>query len=221
MNTYLLNGQSIDSVDLKTMIVTRGIKVSNQIYKDLSNTYRIYPDPLKCNCLIFSDGTVVQLTDLVPHFNYLKGLLSWDTFKQLKYFSQIQTPFSLTLSDNGQPAVYYRGKKITDVTFPNASHFYEQKTTSGLPYRGNAILQGTAWLSFQCLWSCDYACAGQPCQFCFSGGTFESLTKKRKKLPDFPTPQDVAEIVQYAIIDEKCAQSIQLTGGSSFDSETE
>ena len=221
MNTYLIDGQIIDSVDLKTMIVTRGIKISNQIYKNFGETYRIYPDPLKCNCLILSDGTVVQLTDLVPHLNYLKDMLSWDTLKQLKYFSQIKTPFSLNISDTQQPSIFYKGKKITDVTFPTASHFYEQKTTSGLPYRGNAVLQGTDWLSFQCLWSCDYACAGQPCQFCFSGGTFDSLTKKRKKLPDFPTAQDVAEIVQYAIMDEKSANGIQLTGGSSFNSEAE
>lgn len=221
MNTYLTDGQSVDSVDLKTMLVTREIKVNNQIYKNFGNTYRIYPDPLKCNCLIFSDGTVVQLTDLVPHLNYLRGILSWDTLKQIKYFSQIKIPFSLNVSDTQQPSIFYSGKKITDVTFPKASHFYEQKTTSGLPHRGNAVLQGTEWLSFQCLWSCDYACAGQPCQFCFSGGTFDIISRKRKKLPDFPTPQDVAEIVQYAIMDEKCTKSIQLTGGSSFDSETE
>lgn len=31
----------------------------------------------------------------------------------------------------------------------------------------------------------------------------------------------MAEIVKYALIDEKCANSIQLTGGSTFDSENE
>lgn len=221
MNTYIIDGQSIDSFELKAMIVSMGIKVSNQIYKKFGDTYRIYPDPLKCNCLILLDGTVVQLTDLAPHLNYLKGVLSWDTLKQVKYFTQMKTPFSLDVSETGQPSIYYKDKKITDVNFPKASMFYEQKTTSGLPYLGNSVLQGTEWLAFQCLWACDYACASEPCQFCFSGGTFHSLTKKKKPLPAFPTAQDVAEIVQYAIMDEKCANSIQLTGGSTFDSEKE
>ena len=47
MNTYLTDGQSVDSVDLKTMLVTREIKVNNQIYKNFGNTYRIYPGPVK------------------------------------------------------------------------------------------------------------------------------------------------------------------------------
>ena len=45
--------------------------------------------------------------------------------------------------------------------------FYQQKTTTGLPFLGNAVLQGTEWLSFQLLWKCDFACAGYPCQYCY------------------------------------------------------
>ncbi len=213
VNTYLIDGQMIDSVDLKTMTVTQGIKVSNQIYQKFGKNSRIYPDPLKCNCLILPDGTVVQMTDLALHLNYLKGALSWDMLKQVKYLSQMKTFFRLKVSETQNPAIYYKDKKITEVTFPISSHFYDQKTTNGLPYVGNAVLQGTEWLAFQCLWSCDYACAGKPCQYCFSGGIFDSLTKKKKSLPPFPTPEDVAEIVNYAIIKEKCASGIQLTGG--------
>jgi hypothetical protein len=221
MNCYEIDGQSIDSVDLKALIVSRGIKVSSRIYKKFGKTNRVYPDPLKCNCMILPDGTIVQMTDLAVKLNYLKDALSWDNLKQIKYFSQSKTPFTLDLSEAGNPAIFHNGAKMTEVTFPAASRFYQQKTSSGLPFVGNAVLQGTEWVSFQCLWACDYACQGDPCQFCYSGGIFNSLSGRDKPLPAFPTPEDVAEIVKYALIDEKCATSIQLTGGSTFNSEKE
>jgi hypothetical protein len=221
MRKYIIDGYRIDSFELKVLIVTNGIRVNNRIYRELDKCNRIYPNPLKCNCIILPDDTVVQLTDLTPHLKYIKNALSWDIFKQMKYFSQMKTDFTLELLESGEPALYYKGELVTKVKLPKASDFYNRKTKTGLPYMGNAVLQGTEWLSFQCLWICEYACVGEQCQFCYSGGVFRNITKKKKRLPAFPTPDDVAEIVNYTLNNEKTVNSIQITGGSTFDSEKE
>jgi len=89
-----------------------------------------------------------------------------------------------------------------------------------LPFIGNAVLQGLDWVAFQCSWPCEYAAAGKPCEFCFSGGDFETLAKKKKPLPKPVNPTDIAEIVKYTVENVGC-NSIQITGGSTFDSAKE
>lgn len=212
---------TIDSVDLKALIVSRGIKVSSKIYKKFKNHFRLSINPLECNTIILSDNTIVQLTDLGFHMDHIKSAISWDTFKQRKYFSQIKTPFRLDLDESDNPSIFYKKQKVTTVTFPRPTEFYKQYTSTGIPFLSNAVLQGTQWLSFQLLWKCDYACAGEPCQYCYSGGELENLTRRKKKLPTYPTPEDVAEIVEYAVIKEKYVDSIQITGGSTFNVQAE
>lgn len=211
----------IDTIDLKALLVSRGVKVSNRIYKKYKGQVRLSPNPLECNTIILPDDTIVQLTDLAFHMDYIKSAISWDTLKQLKYFSQIKTDFRLDLDDSDNPAIFLKKQKLVNITFPKPTDFYKQKTTNGIPYIGNAVLQGTQWLSFQLLWKCDYACAGEPCQYCYSGGELDSLTKRKKKLPIYPTPDDIAEIVEYAVIKEKYVDSLQITGGSTFNVQAE
>ena len=81
-------------------------------------------------------------------------------------------------------------------------------------------MQGVDWVAFQCLWPCEYAASGKACQFCFSGGDFETLVRKKKPLPEPVRAEDVAEIVEYAIKEVGC-NSIQITGGSTFDNKKE
>lgn len=221
LGRYWLDGEEIDSLDLKAMVVTKGIKVSNDIYKIFGRTHRIYSDPLACNCLILPDRTVVQLTDVALHLRYLKSAISLNSLESFKSFLQAPSPFRLEVSDSGNPILLHHGTKITEVEFPPASHFYEQVTSNGLPYIGNAVLQGLDVLSFQCLWACDYARAGYPCQFCYSGGVFEQLARKKKPNPPVPTTRDVAEITDYAVNKEKTAKYLQLTGGSTMDPQAE
>lgn len=221
LGTYRINEEEIDSLDLKSLIISRGIKVSNRVYEKFGETKRIYPDPLTCNCFLLPDQTVVQMTDVALHLKYVKSAISLENLKQMKYFFQISTPFRLDISDSGKAAVFHDREQITEVDFPSASHFYEQITSAGLPYLGNAVLQGTEWLSFQCLWACDYAKAGYPCQFCYSGMVFEQAAKKHKPLPPTVSTQDVVEITDYAIKKEKSAKSIQLTGGSTMNPQAE
>jgi len=219
MNRYNIVNTEIDSIELKCLVVSKGVKVEKAIYKKYTKINRLGVNPLMCNCIILSDGTIVQLTDMGFHLKYLTGILSWDNLKLLKYASQLETPFLLTLSDD-EPALYYKGTFLDFVSFPPKNDFYFQKTSSGLPFIGNAVLQGVDWVAFQCLWPCEYAAAGKPCEFCFSGGDFETLAKKKKLLPKPINPSDVAEIVKYAIENAGC-NSIQITGGSTFDSEKE
>lgn len=220
MMSYLLDGVPIDSIDLKAMVVSRGIRVGQRIYKEFARTNRVFANPLKCNCMILPDGTIVQMTDLQLHLGYLKNALSWDRIRQIKYFSHMQTPFRLDLNEDRQAVLYYRNEAVTPVSFPPYTDFYDRKTSSGLPFLGNAVIQGTRWLAFQCLWPCDYACAGKPCEFCYFGGVFQSLAKRGKPLPAIPSPQDVADIVESAFWHSGC-DSMQITGGSSFDSARE
>lgn len=218
---FNVDGQEVDSIELKALLVSRGVRVSAEVYKKFGRVARLSKNPLTCNSMVLPDNTIVQLTDLSFHMDYIHSAMTWDSLAQLKYLSQLQTNFSLKLDEAGEPAVYYKKQEITPVLFIAHSDFYEQKTSSGLPYLGNAVLQGTQWLSFPLLWKCDYALRGEPCQYCFSGGELASLAKRHKSLPKYPTPEDVAEIVEYAIFKEGCADSIQITGGSSFNDRAE
>ncbi|MDR3305429.1 MAG: hypothetical protein LBS85_05340 [Clostridiales Family XIII bacterium] len=218
-NTYRIQDTTIDSVDLKCLVVGRGVKVDRSVYKKYSKSRRLDVNPLTCNCMIFSDGTIAQLTDMGFHLKYLSGILSWDNLKLLRYASELTTPFSVRLIDD-QAALCYENDVLDFVSFPPPTDFYRQRTAAGLPFAGNAVLQGLDWAAFQCLWPCEFAYAGKPCEFCFSGGDFETLARKGKPPPAAVSPEDLAEIVRYAV-SETGANSLQITGGSTADGRAE
>jgi hypothetical protein len=168
LGRYQLGGEEIDSLDLKSLVVTRGVKVSDDVYREFGPAHRLYPDPLTCNCVILPDGTVAQMTDIALHLRYLKQVMSLDSLKSMGSLLQGGTPLALKVSKAGKPVLTYEGAEVTEVGFPPPSRFYEQVTTSGLPFLGNAVLQGLDCLAYQCLWPCEYARAGLPCQFCYS-----------------------------------------------------
>ena len=219
MNSYTIEGVKIDSVDLKCLVVSRGIKVDKEVYKLFSSISRLNISPLTCNCIILSDGTIMQMTDMSFHLRYLTGILSWDNIKLLRYASQLETPFALKIIEN-KPALFYDNTFLDFVTFPPYTDFFNQKTSSGLPFIGNAVIQGINWVAFQCLWVCEYATEGKPCEFCFSGAAFQNMKNKKKKLPLPVKPSDVAEIVDYGVKNVGC-DSIQITGGSTLDGQSE
>ena len=219
MNRYIIDGNCITSVELKCFIVSRGIKVDDTVYRKYKTVARLNSSPVCCNCLLLIDGTVVQLTDINFHIRHLSGIFKWDNIRLLKYMNDLKTPFSLRMQDE-HPVLFYNGVEIDTVSFPPASDFYRHKTASGLPFVGNAVLQGLDWVAFQCLWTCEYAAAGQPCQYCFSGADFENSAKKGKSLPKAVPAADVAEIVKYALANDAVSH-IQITGGSTFDGHSE
>lgn len=46
---FTLDGQSVDSIELKCMIVSRGLMIDKAVYQRCCKNYRIYPDALTCN----------------------------------------------------------------------------------------------------------------------------------------------------------------------------
>ena len=216
---YKVGKQDMDSVELKCMLVSRGLKIAPEIYKKFGGRYRIYPNALTCNCMLLPDETIVMATDLSFHISTLASMFSWDNLKLFKYMSDMATDFRVELS-GGDPVLTYGGDEVCRVGFLPGSDFFSQKTTSGTPFIGNAVIQGSEWVAFQCLWPCDYAVSGKPCQYCFSGGQFHALAKRKKPMPPIPSPLDVAEITRYAIENDG-ADSVQITGGSSFDQDSE
>lgn len=217
--SYLLDGQTVDSVELKCLVVSRGVRIDRDVYQKLGPAFRIYPNALTCNCFKLPDNTIVMATDIGFHLSTLSSMFSWDNLKLLRYMNDMQTDFRIALSD-GTPVLLYKGKEVTPIRFLPGTRFYAQKTSSGMPFAGNAVLQGCDWVAFQCLWPCEYACAGKPCQYCFSGGQFEALARRNRPMPFIPSPADVAEVVRYAV-KEDGVNSIQITGGSTFRAEDE
>jgi hypothetical protein len=253
MNTYTIEGQVIDSVELKCLLVSRGVKVDKALYRIVGPTTRLTASPLCCNCLILSDGTIAQLTDLTFHLRLLAGMLSWSQIKLLRYASDLDTPFTLkSLTDkvagkavgatgNADKAagkgmdkvagtgtdkiaekvgLFWKGELLDTVSFPPHSDFYTQRTSAGLRFVGNTVLQGLDWVAFQCLWPCEYAAAGKPCEFCFSGADFEALRKKGKPLPSPVSVADLVEVVAW-VVQKEGVSHLQITGGSTFDGESE
>jgi hypothetical protein len=165
--------------------------------------------------MIFSDGTIAQLTDVGFHLEYLSGMLSWSNLKLLRYASELSTPFALVM-ESGKPALFFEKTFLDFIAFPPQTDFYKTVTAGGMPFIGNAVLQGLDWVSFQSLWPCEYAAAGRPCEFCFSGADDESRAKKGRPLPDAVSPEDFADVVHYAV-NAAGMNSLQITGGSTFD----
>jgi len=219
LQTYSISGETVDSIELKCLVVSRGVKVDKKVYKRFTKEVRLDISPLTCNCMFLPDGTIVQMTDMGFHLQYLGGMLSWDNLKLLRYASELGTPFTLAM-DGDEAALFHNGQFVTHVTFPPKTDFYKQKTTSGLPFVGNSVLQGVDWVAFQCLWPCEYAASGKPCQFCFSGADHEKLAANKKPLPQAVRADDVADIVEYAVR-HVGVNSVQITGGSTFSGKSE
>jgi hypothetical protein len=195
---YRLNGEEIDSLELKVLVITRGVNVAAEVYEQYGGSHRISRIPLECSCLILPDNIVVHITD-----------------------TGTQSPFHLGIAPNGNATLSYEGALITDVSFASKTDFYRQYTSAGRPFLGMAVLQGVDVLSFPYLWSCIHARAGQACQFCHCGGFSEQLAQGGNPESPFPTAQDVADVVAYAFKTEKLARYIQITGGSLARPEAE
>lgn len=217
---YHVEGENLSSVELKVLLISRGMKVSNRVYQRYAGSSRLSKNPLECSCILLPDNTVVQLTDMSFHMEYIRLVMNWNMLRQLKYAKDLKTPFSIDLNEDMQPMLYHRGNLITPVHFLPPTNFYQMKTSNGIPFRGNAVLQGPDWISFQMLWECDCALSGQPCQYCYSGGELERLSRKKKPLPIYPQSDDAAQMVEYALTHDGIT-SIQITGGTLFDSEQE
>jgi hypothetical protein len=196
LRTYSINGEEVDSLELKILLITKGINISSdEVYERFGNTHRIssFKDPGACNCLLLPDNTVIHM---------------WNAGSR--------SPFTIGIAESSNAYLAYDGHFVTEVGFPPKTQFYKQYTSKGVPFGMIAVLQGLDVLSFPYLWPCEYAKSGFPCQFCYTGAYTEELAREGKLEFLSPAPQDVAEVVNYAVNTEKLASYIQITGGSTM-----
>ena len=193
---FCLDGQDMDVLDLKTLLVTRGIDVPEDVIAHFRPNHRLAPagDPFACDCLILPGG--------VPAHMFNVGL---------------GADFSIAIDSTEGPCLTYRGQPVTAVDFPPATRFFEQETSGGFPLRMMAVLQGMDVVSFPYLWPCQFALGGQPCQFCYQGNMTLEMKQTGQALPPIASPNDVAEAVEYCVREDGI-RDVQLTGGSEVDS---
>ena len=51
MLRYRFAEYDVDSIELKCLVISRGLKVAPEVYKKLGGKYRIYPNALTCNSI--------------------------------------------------------------------------------------------------------------------------------------------------------------------------
>ena len=198
VTSCLYGSQGFDSLDVKVLLLTQGICIENEVYEAFGAARNLSRNPLECSGLFLPDGTVAHVAAIGP-----------------------AAPFRVTLGAEGKALLSYHDEFLTEVTFPPATAFYRQQTSRGVPFRGLAVLQGHDVLSFPYLWPCEFAKAGLACKFCHCGNYTQYQTGVGVPADIDFTPQDVAEAVHYAVNVERCANYIQITGGSTLETDGE
>ena len=191
-------GDSIlDSLDLKVSILGQGIYVNEEVYTKFERSHRLSRHFRSCNTMFLGDNLPVYLARTGP-----------------------ESPFHLVVRYE-KPAILYNGEFVTEVSFPPKTSFFAQKTSSGRPFGEYAVIQGWDMLAFSYLWPCSLAISGNPCRFCHAGNaTLQAV--EAKQWADFQqTPQDVAEVVKYAVETDPNVKILQLTAGSTLNADAE
>jgi len=101
-----LDGQTVDALDLKTLLITCGINVPEEITPHFGSTHRLAPTskPFACNCLLLllPGGIPARLFHVGP------GADS-----------------SLAVDAAGGPCSTFWGQSVTPVDFSPATRFYQ------------------------------------------------------------------------------------------------
>jgi len=196
LQTYVVDGEVLDSLDLKVLLVGKGICVDDEVCEAFGSTHRVPRDVRKrrrWGTLLLPDRTVASISDV--------GQAS---------------PFGLKIGPNGAPCLTHRKQFLAEVTFPPATALFEQKTSRGVPFRDLASMQGWDVLVLGYLWPCEFAKARMACKFCHCGNNTQQAAMEGRADDVVGSPRDVAEIIHYAVNVEKCARHLQITGGSTF-----
>jgi hypothetical protein len=185
--------QCCRSLDLKAVLVSAGIRYPREVYDAVSGWARLEPpeNPYACNCLILPGEVAVHLN------------------------ANPESRFSLKAEERGQIGLYEEHLRLSDVTFPAASAYYQQKTSAGNLFGSIAVLEGRSTLAFFYLWPCQYIKTNETCSFCF---------QVRADIAGYNLPSasndEVAEIIAWAIANAG-VKEIQLTAGTLFATQTE
>lgn len=176
-----------DLMDLKVSLLNYGIRVDEEIYTLFEEKARLSKSPYSCNSMILDKQISCSLSRTGQ-----------------------RTPFQLIVKE-GKPVITYKNNFVTEITFPEKTTFYEQKTSGGIPFGNLAVIQGWDMLAFSCMWRCEIAQSGNACGFCHTG----SLTSPEHSL------SEMMEVIRYAVDESPKTKVLQLTAGSTFNPEAE
>lgn len=145
LDTYILDGQPADSLDLKCLLIGTGMQYPARVHEMVAGRVRLEPpsNPYACNCIILPGEVAVHLT--------VNDAL----------------PFALDLDDNGLACLFHDGTRLTEVSFPPPTKYYSQQTRDGRPFGAFAVLEGRGLLAFFYMWPCEYIRTQETCEFCF------------------------------------------------------
>ncbi|MCI6018134.1 MAG: radical SAM protein [Clostridiales bacterium] len=219
MKNYIVGKMELDSIDIKCMVVSKGVRVHPEVYEQFSDIYNISQDMNRLSCIILPDGTVMTMSDMEPFLEHMGGRYFWSKEEKEYYYPQLETPFHIRVID-GKPALTFHETLIDFVTFPKKNQFYDQVTSTGKPFYPSSVLQGTDWLTFGYLWPCEFAAAGFPCQYCHCGHDTMARVKNKVPFDDRLTGKEMGEIINYGV-KKAGLKNIQITGGSTISGEKE
>ena len=179
--------QTLDILDLKTLLISTGVRYPQHVYEAVRDVARLdAPDnPFACNCFLLPGEVSVHL------------------------HSNNESPFALDVLDD-QVCLVHNDEPLVPVEFPIDYGYNRQVTSAGNPFGALAVLEGRGTLAFFYLWKCEYIMTGETCPFCFQ------VRADMAGMP-IPTPTDdeVAEVIGWAI-EHAGVQEIQLTAGTKF-----
>ena len=176
-----------DLFDLKVSLLHHGIRVDEEVYTLFEGKTRLSKDPYSCNSMV------------------LDGQISCSLSR-----TDQETPFRLIVRD-GMPVITYGNNFVTEVSFPEKTSFYDQKTSGGIPFGSLAVVQGWDMLAFSCMWRCEITRSGNACGFCHTG----NLASPGHSLPE------MMEVIRYAVEESPQTKILQMTAGSTFHPEAE
>ncbi|MDR1958304.1 MAG: hypothetical protein LBQ54_04570 [Planctomycetaceae bacterium] len=194
---FWVDDRKIDSLDLKVLLIGQGIHVHEEVYDTLADTHRITRNLRSCNTLFLGDNLPVYIGRTGP-----------------------ETPFHLVIHE-GKPVLNYAGNFLTEVRIPLGTRFFAQKTSHGIPFGEISTIQGEDMLAFSYLWPCELAKSHHECRFCHSGNATYQMVAENIWRDFFLPPEDIADIIHYAVETEPQIKMVQLTAGSTFTPDEE
>lgn len=220
MKYYHYKGQTIDAIDLKMLIASKGLRVDEQVYDVFKNIYSVSPERDRMSCLILSNGYVTPFRDMGPTLDQMRERYRLSQGEYERFLVQLDTPFQIKVLKN-KPALFANDEFLDFVAFPPKNNFYEQTTSFGMPYLGNVLLQGNnEWLTFGCEWPCEFAIKGHPCQYCSAGNREMARARDGIAQRNIISVENMCEVINYAAA-HNLFRFFQLTGGSTVDGVTE
>ena len=191
--SYDLDGQAVDALDLKCLLIGTGMRYPARVHAAVAGRARLEPptNPHACNCIILPGQVAVHLT------------------------VNETSPLALDLDDDGRVCLFHEGRRLTEVSLPPATKYYDQRAGAGRPFGAFAVLEGAGVLAFFYLWPCEYVRTRETCEFCFQ----VRAEMTGFKLPS-PSNEEVAEIIDWGI-EHAGVQEVQLTAGTKFTARDE